>query len=183
MLRTLITLSAVLLLTAVGATAAAQQPLYIVNGEVRDDITNIPPDEIVSVERLPADEQTIARYGERAANGVLLVSLKLDEKARFTADTTFAAYIARHVKWEQDDPAARIVLRYRVTAEGRTEVTEELEATDKRLKRRVMKAVEEAPLWEPATKNGRPTESFGVLHLQLPEGKPMPPKIELIMRY
>ncbi len=172
-----------LLTASVTVAATPQQPLYIVNGEVRDDISNIPPDEILSVERLPADEQTIARYGERAANGVLLVNLKLDEKARFTADTTFAAYIARHVKWEQNDPAARIVLRYRVTPEGRAEVTEELEATDKRLKRRVLKAVEEAPLWTPATKNGRPAESFGVLHIQLPEGKPMPRRPELVMRY
>ena len=46
--------------------AAAQKPLYIVNGEPREEIASIPPEDIESVESLPADEQYIARYGERA---------------------------------------------------------------------------------------------------------------------
>lgn len=175
-------MAAVLLFAAAETRSAEQLPLYIVNGEVREDISAIPPDEIMSVERLPADEQTIARYGQRASNGVIVVRLQLDRKARFTADTTFTAYIARHVRWDDDEPAARVVLRYRITPQGRTEVTEELESTDNRLKRRILKAVEEAPLWEPATKDGRPAESFGVLNIRLPKGKPMPPRVELIMR-
>jgi hypothetical protein len=46
----------------------------------------------------------------------------------------------------------------------------------------VLKAVEEAPLWEPATKNGAPVASEGVLRIQLPEGKPLPRLPELIWR-
>ena len=51
-------------------SAAAQDPIYVVNGQVVSDIRNIPPGDIESTEMLPADEQTIARYGTEASNGV-----------------------------------------------------------------------------------------------------------------
>ncbi len=54
--------------------------------------------------------------------------------------------------------------------------------TDKRLRRRVLKALGEAPLWQPARKNGVPVESEGVLRIQLPEGKRIPRQAELVFR-
>ena len=164
-------------------SVAAQQPLYFVNGTPADDIASIPPDDIELVEELPADEETLARFGPRASNGVILITLRYDEPARFEADSlSFGNYIARRVRWEAHEPAARVVLRYRITAEGQTVVEDELESTDNRLKRRVLKAVEEAPRWRPARKNGRAVESEGVLRIQLPEGKRMPRQIELVIR-
>lgn len=165
--------------------AVAQQPLYVVNGTVTaaEAVDNIPPADIERIETLPADEESIARYGAEAGNGVVLITLRYDEPARFTADAEgFAPYIARHVTWGDDEPAARVVLRYTVTPEGRTEVTAELEATDKRLRRRVLKAVAEAPDWQPARKNGRPVAAEGVLRIQLPVGKRMPRQVELVIR-
>ena len=164
-------------------SVAAQQPLYLVNGTPADDIASIPPDDIELVEELPADEETIARFGPRASNGVILITLRYDEPARFEADSlSFGNYIASRVRWEAHAPAARVELRYRITAEGQTIVEDELESTDNRLKRRVLKAVEEAPRWRPARKNGRAVESEGVLRIQLPEGKRMPRQIELVIR-
>ena len=107
-------------LLAATLPVAAQQPLYIVNGVETEQIASIPPDDIENVEMLPADEETIARYGDKAANGVMLVTLRYDQSAVFTADSTFSGYIARQVKWGDDEPAARIVLRYTVTPEGDT---------------------------------------------------------------
>ena len=175
----------ILLLSALFAatlSAVAQRPLYIVNGVETEEIESIPPDDIENVEMLPADEETIARYGDKAANGVMLVTLRYDQSAVFPADSTFSGYIARQVKWGDDEPAARIVLRYTVTPEGDTVVAQELESTDSRLKRRVLKAVAEAPRWTPARKNGTPVESEGILHIQLPEGKLMPRQVELVWR-
>jgi len=158
-----------------GAPLAAQKPLYIVNGTPRDEIASIPPDDIERVDELPADEETIAQYGPKAANGVILVTLRYDSPARFGADSlSFGSYIARRVVWPDDEPAARVVLRYKVTAEGDTLVTEVAESTDGRLKRRVLKAVAEAPKWQPARKNGRAVESDGVLSIRLPAGKALP---------
>lgn len=169
-------------LLATALTAAAQKPLYIVNGVETEEIASIPPEDIDNVESLPADEETIARYGEKAAHGVILITLRYDEPAVFMADTTFNDYIARQVKWDDDEPAARIILRYTVTPEGNAVVTQELESTDSRLKRRVLKAVAEAPRWRPAHKDGTPIESDGVLHIQLPAGKRMPRPVELVWR-
>ena len=164
-------------------SVAAQQPLYFVNGTPADDIASIPPDDIELVEELPADEETIARFGPRASNGVILITLRYDEPARFAADSLpVGNYTPPRGRWEAHEPAARVVLRYRITAEGQTIVEDELESTDNRLKRRVLKAVEEAPRWRPARKNGRAVESEGVLRIQLPEGKRMPRQIELVIR-
>lgn len=162
------------LLLAAALPAAAQQPLYIVNGKVCDDIEQ--------VESLPADEETIARYGAEASNGVILVTLRYDSPARFPSDSTFGSYIARRVEWDPDEVAARVVLRYRIAPDGTLSVVQELQSTDNRLKRRVLKAVSEAPRWEPAMKNGQAIESEGVLSIQLPEGKPLPRHMELVIR-
>ena len=122
------------------------------------------------------------RFEVTLFDAFMLVTLRYDQSAVFPADSTFSGYIARQVKWGDDEPAARIVLRYTVTPEGDTVVAQELESTDSRLKRRVLKAVAEAPRWTPARKNGTPVESEGILHIQLPEGKLMPRQVELVWR-
>ena len=170
------------LAAAVRAATPKPTPMYIVNGKEMKEIRSIPPEDIENVEMLPADEETIARYGERAAHGVMLITLRYDQPAAFPADTTFGSYIARQVRWDAGEPAARVVLRYKITPEGDTVVHQELESTDNRLKRRVLKAVAEAPRWQPALKNGLPIESEGVLSIQLPEGKRMPRPVELVIR-
>ncbi len=167
---------------AFAVPGSAQQPLYIVNGVEREEISTIPPADILHTEMLPVDEETIARYGEKAFDGVMLITLRYDQPAVFPAGESFNKYIAKSVKWEADEPAARVVLRYTVTPEGRTVVGAELESTDSRLKRRVVKAVAEAPSWTPAMKEGAPVASEGVLHVQLPEGKPMPRPMEIVWR-
>ena len=141
----------------VRAASPKPTPMYIVNGKEMTEIRSIPPEDIENVEMLPADEETIARYGQRAVHGVMLITLRYDQPATFPAD-------------------------YKVTPEGDTVVHQELESTDKRLKRRVLKAVAEAPRWTPAQKNGRPIESEGVLRIQLPEGKRMLRPVELVIR-
>lgn len=182
-MRMLRRLTAAWFLLLAAAPAWAQQPLYLVNGVERPDAADIPPAMIERIEELPADEETIARYGERAAGGVILITLRYDEPPRFAADTLpFARYIARRVVWGPSDPTARVVLRYRIATDGTLSVSEVLEATDSRLRRRVLKAVAEAPAWQPARKAGTPVESEGVLRIQLPEGRRMPQRPELVIR-
>lgn len=162
--------------------AAAQKPLYIVNETPREEIASIPPEDIERVESLPADEQTIARYGDGASNGVILITLRYDQPAAFPSDSTYSQYIARRVVWNDTDPVARVILRYKITTDGTVVVDQELEVTDKRLKRRILKVMEEAPKWRPAQKDGVPVESEGVLRIQLPEGRRMPRQAELVYR-
>lgn len=170
-------------LFSVVVPARGQQPLYIINGVERSDIRDIDPEVIEQMEELPADEFTIARYGEQAANGVVLITLKYDTPAQFTADTVgFARYVARQIKWDDSEPTARVVLRYRIAEDGSLTILETLQATDPRLKRRVEKVVEASPRWEPARKAGKAVATEGVLRLQLPEGKPLPRQLELVIR-
>lgn len=173
----------ILLLLCCATAAWAQQPLYIVNGEERSNIREIDPDLIERVEELPADEETIARYGAKASNGVVIVTLKYDREARFTADTlSFTDYVKSRVKWEPTDPTARVVLRYRIAEDGSLTILETLHSTDNRLKRRVEKVVENSPRWEPARKAGAAVASEGVLRIQLPEGRRLPRELELVIR-
>ena len=169
-------------------TAGAQtprEPLCIVNGQVTDaaDLRDIEPADIISTEVLPADEETIAKYGEQANYGVIIISLRYDTPAMFTADTvSFSSYIARHVEWGELERVARYRVRFTVLEDGSIAVGKELESTDPRLRRKVLRAVSKAPKWQPASKDGHPVESSHVLRIQLPEGREMPPERAIILR-
>lgn len=174
-------------LTLVPLFSSAQPPLIIVNGQTTEltDLKAINPQDIENVETEPADEQSIEKYGPRANHGIVRVTLKYDEAARFTvADKSFAAYISERVKWGANEPAARVSIRYTIGEQGCIVIGEVLEATDKRLRRRVTEAMKEAvenPLWVPARKNGVPVATERVLTVQLPEGKSMPREPYIIL--
>ena len=74
---------------AVRAASPKPTPMYIVNGKETTEIRSIPPEDIENVEMLPADEETIARYGQRAVHGVMLITMRYDQPATFPADSTF----------------------------------------------------------------------------------------------
>lgn len=156
-------------------------PLYIVNGVERESIDDIPQANIESIEALEVDEQTIARYGERAENGVIIISLRYDTEAQFTGGDSFNDYIADHIKWAPHDPVARVVVRYTIGADGTLTLGQVLESTDARLRKKVVAAVRQAPAWKPATKAGKGVESEYVLYVQLPRGKQMPQEPYIIL--
>lgn len=162
----------------------AQRPLYVVNGEPREEMQSIPPEMIERIESLPADEQAIARYGEVASNGVILITLIYDQAPQFVGGegASFEEWITTKVAWGEEEPTARVVVRYTISAEGVITMGEVLDATEKRLLRRVRKAIEQAPLWQPATKHGRAVAYQGVLHLQLPAGRRMPHERYIVIR-
>ena len=76
---------------------------------------------------------------------------------------------------------ARLSLRLRVDAEGRATISEVLQATSRQLLNRVERAIEDAPLWQAATRNGKSVESIVLINLQLPEGKEMPTERGIIL--
>ena len=170
-----------LALSAPDATAQSREriPLYIVNGEkmTEEQVKDINPKDIVDNHLLPADEQTIERYGHEAANGVVVITLRYDTPARFEIEgevTKYSAYIADRVKWDETDPVARIIISFKVKADGSVAEFDVLEATDKRLLRRIEKAMTEAPRWQPALKDGKGVETTHLLKVTLPKGRPMP---------
>lgn len=177
------TITLLLALLAAATQASAQASLYLVNGEIRHDISDIQPEEIESTSMLPVDEALIARYGQEASNGVIVITLHCDTPARFPeAEGSFNRYIADHIEWEDPLPVARVVIRYTVTETGETQLTDDLEVTDRRLRRRVAKAVEQAPRWQPALRDGQPIATEGVLQVQLPEGRKLPRERAIIIQ-
>ncbi len=166
--------------------ASAQEPLYWVNGRActAEEFHLIDPELIERVESLPADEESIARFGPEAGNGVILVELKMDTPARFQHPeyTTFEEYLVAAVSWRENDPTARISIRFRISEEGIVSDPEVLEATDKRLLRRVLKALEVSPRWTPAQKRGCAVSSLSVVNITLPMGHEMPRERYIILR-
>ncbi len=165
-------LIAIVLLLFVSATASAQ--LYIVNGEeyTTEQMRRIDPERVEHSERIAVNDSIMARFGERAADGVIVVKLKHDTEPQFSVDSlSFRAWVEREVAWGDDEPAARVVYRYVVGVDGRARLTELIESTDNRLRQRVVRAVKRAPLWTPAEREGRAVEVEQVLIIELPKGK------------
>lgn len=166
-----------LLMLLAACTAAASSPLYIVNGCECDaeQMRRIDPSHIVSSEQLPVSDELIARYGQRAADGVIVVTLRYDTPPVFDAGgKSFREWVEDNVEWAEDDPAARVIYRYVVRCDGTVELTELIESTDNRLRTKVVRAVRKAPAWTPAMSGGEPVEVEQVLKIQLPHGKRMP---------
>ncbi len=165
--------------------ATAQEPLYIVNGREisSDEFRKIDPEIIESIEPLDASDENISLYGNRASGGIMLITLKFDTPARFVRPDhkTFEEYVIDQVDWEESEPAARVSIRYTITTDGKIEDIEPLEVSDKRLLRRVVKAMENSPAWQPALKMGQRVAMRRVIRLQLPLGKELHPEPYIII--
>lgn len=161
------------------AQSRKRMPLYIVNGErmSEEQVKEIDPKDIEDNHLLPADEQAIEKYGHEAANGVVVITLRYDTPARFEVEgdeAKYSTYIADRVKWEETDPVARVIISFKVKADGSVGDLDILEATEKRLLRRVEKAMLEAPRWQPALKDGKGVETTHLLKITLPKGRTLP---------
>lgn len=166
-----------ILLSLTAYAAAASSPMYIINGRECDaeQMRRIDPSHIVSSEQLPVSDELIARYGQRAADGVIVVTLKYDTPPVFDADgKSFREWVEDNVEWEDDDPAASVIYKYVVRCDGTAELTELIESTDSRLRTKVVRAVRKAPKWQPALSGGKPVEVEQVLKVRLPRGKRIP---------
>lgn len=181
MARRLLFLTMYLLLWLSAAAETGRDPLYIVNGVVRTTVSDIPEKNIEKIETLPADESTIAKYGQKANNGVVLITLCYDQAAVFPEAENFSEYIATQVKWTDKDPTARFVMRFTVEADGTVTEGNILQSTDRRFAKRVRSAVAAAPAWRAATKLGVAVASEHLLAVQLPKGKRLPREPYIIM--
>ena len=166
----------------VSTTAQTQTPLYIVNGVEMESVKHIPEANIEHIDHLAANEATVAKYGERANNGVIIISLRYDKEAEFPHAESFNDYVASQVKWQEQWGVARFVARYTIGADGAFRLGNILETTDSTLRKRVLKALKTVPQWKPATKQGKGVESDYVLVVQLPKGKEMPKEPYIVIR-
>lgn len=180
-------LVALLLLPLFAFAQKSEGALIFVNGKQIESaaLAAIPPEDVLNFEVLPADEQTIERYGHEASNGVIIIELQYDQEAHFEVDgveQSFSDYIASQVKWGEAEPVAQVIISYTVDAEGKVCDFDTLDSSDRRLERRVLKAMEAAPQWIPATKDGKGVARRKVLKVTLPQGKKLAPERVILMR-
>lgn len=161
----------------------AREPLYVVNGKVVESIDSIPQANIASIDILPANEETIAQWGTGASEGVILITLVYDTPAHFDAEgyDSYTSYLANKVKWSDKMPAERVSLRLTIDESGRATITEVLQSTSRQFLKRVERAITEAPAWQPAVRDGKPTSSIELVNLQLPIGKSLPVEHAIIL--
>lgn len=179
MKRLILTSIALILCVAATAQSRSRTPLYIVNGErmSEEQVRAIDPEDIVGNELLTIDEKTIEKYGTEASNGVVVITLRYDTPARFEVggeEQSYSNYIAERVKWDITDGVARVIISFTLGEGGEIVATDVLEASDRRLLRRIVKAMEEAPRWQPALKEGRGVSTTHLLRITLPKGYQMP---------
>ena len=166
----------------VSASAQTQTPLYIVNGVEMESVKHIPEKNIEHIDHLEANEATVAKYGVRANNGVIIVTLCYDREAQFRGDKPLSDYVAERVKWNENWGVARFVARYTIGADGSFRLGSILQSTDNQFRKRVLKALQGLPQWQPATKQGKAVESEYVLAVQLPKGKAIPKEPYIVIR-
>jgi TonB-dependent starch-binding outer membrane protein SusC len=73
-----------------GSITQSNAPLYIVDGFFKDDIKDIAPSEIISIDVLK-DASSTAIYGSRGANGVIIVTTKSGSKGK--PQLTYSGYV------------------------------------------------------------------------------------------
>ena len=147
-----------------------------------ESVKHIPEKNIEHIDHLPANEESVAKYGERANNGVIIVTLRYDKEAKFTGGKSLVDYVGERVKWPENYGVARFVARYTIGADGTFRLGTILQSTDHQFRKRVLKVLQSLPKWEPATKQGKAVESEYVLAVQLPKGKDMPKEPYIVIR-
>jgi TonB-linked SusC/RagA family outer membrane protein len=71
-------------------------PLYVVDGQQLDDIDNLDPNDIASLEVLK-DGATAAIYGSKAANGVVIITTKSGERGELKVDVSSVTSVSELV--------------------------------------------------------------------------------------
>lgn len=75
----------------VASVNAESQPLYVVDGVLVDDISDVNPSDIASIEVLK-DASSAAIYGSRGANGVIIITTKMPDKEQSLKVDVSASY-------------------------------------------------------------------------------------------
>ena len=166
----------VILLLLGTASLSARGPMYVVNGTVVESIEHIAQEDIERIDVLAADDETVAKWGLGASEGVILVTLHYDTPARFECkdESNFTSYLAHNVRWGENMNPERVSLRIVVDTEGKATISKVLQATSRQFLKRVEQAIGNAPLWKPATRNGKAVKSTHLINLLLPEGESLP---------
>ncbi|HBZ33825.1 MAG TPA: hypothetical protein DEO38_01860 [Bacteroidales bacterium] len=90
--------SATIRIRGIGSAIGGNDPLYVVDGVITNDISFLSPNDIQSMEILK-DASATAIYGSRGANGVILITTKSGGQGK--ANISFDAYWGIQNRWKK----------------------------------------------------------------------------------
>ena len=155
--------------------AVAVVPLYILlepdGGEKemsREELETMDRDRILSVE-IMEDEIAREKYGERAANGVVVLSMKQAAKddgamiaPRFLHGDInhFEVWVNEHIEYPREALDAgfegRVIVQLDVCEDGEVREVKVVQSASELLDAEALRVVSASPRWEPATLDGKP---------------------------
>ncbi len=150
-------------------------PLYILlepDGEEKEvsqeEIGSMDRDRILSVE-IMEDEIAREKYGERAANGVVVLSMKQAAKddgamiaPRFLHGDInhFEVWVNEHIEYPREALDAgfegRVIVQLDVCEDGEVREVKVVQSASELLDAEALRVVSASPRWEPATLDGKP---------------------------
>jgi len=92
--------AATIRIRGIGSAIAGNDPLYVVDGVITNDISFLPSADIASMEILK-DASAAAIYGARGANGVIIITTKNGDEGK--ANVSFDAYWGIQNRWRKLD--------------------------------------------------------------------------------
>ncbi len=92
--------AATIRIRGIGSALGGNDPLYVVDGVITNDISFLAPNDIQSMEILK-DASATAIYGSRGANGVILITTKSGTEGK--ANISFDAYWGIQNRWRKLD--------------------------------------------------------------------------------
>lgn len=166
-----------------GSISGNKQPLYIVDEKEVLSIKTLTPDQIDQITVLK-DKSSVAKYGERAANGVIFITTKqgkvaADEKNQMTQIDESEPFITTEVmpifqggnlntfrEWVQSQiqyPAemlkkgvqGRVTLSFVIERDGSVSNLEILQTPDRLLSEQAKRVVLSSPKWTPGKQLGK----------------------------
>lgn len=90
--------AATIRIRGIGSAIGGNDPLYVVDGVITNDISFLAPNDMQSMEILK-DASATAIYGSRGANGVILITTKSGSKGK--ANISFDAYWGFQNRWRK----------------------------------------------------------------------------------
>lgn len=152
-------------------TPAQPQPLWIVDGVMFDtfEAAGISKDDIKSVSVL----KDSPLYGERGANGVVIVSTKTEPRVPFVTMpqfeggglNTFRAWVEERIV---SPGRGHAVLTFVVDKEGCVTDINILKTPGKKYSQEVIRVMESAPRWIPGSNNGEKSNVKYTLYVNFP---------------
>jgi len=149
-------------------------PLYIVDGEVVDDVSNITPDDIEKIDVIKDEKMLAAKFpGKNTEGGAMLITTKNKKPEGSSEETVFivvedmplfpggkealSQYIYSHLKYPEkaNGKTGSAVVQFTVDPEGKTKDIKVASSSNEVFNEPAMAVFNDMPAWKPGYQRGK----------------------------